>query len=78
MEKQKIEPSVGKEMNFWDLCVTIGRAIGRLGIACWRVAHTLNGYACTAAEGDAAHIYHSRFVTVHLLSPIRGISSVRH
>ena len=37
MEKQKIEPSVGKEMNFWDLCVTIGRAIGRLGIACWHV-----------------------------------------
>ena len=26
-----------REMNFWDLCVAVGRAIGRLFVACWSV-----------------------------------------
>lgn len=37
MEKGTIVPFEGKEMNFWDLCVTIGRGIGQLCAAGWRV-----------------------------------------
>lgn len=37
MEKETIVPSAGKEMNFWDLCVTIARAIGRGIVALWHV-----------------------------------------
>lgn len=29
MEREKIVPYEGKEMNFWDLCVAIGHAIGQ-------------------------------------------------
>ncbi|MBQ3672976.1 MAG: hypothetical protein II928_00710 [Paludibacteraceae bacterium] len=39
MEKQheNIVPTAGKEMNFWDLCVAICRAIGRGCVALWGV-----------------------------------------
>lgn len=37
MEKEVIVPTAGKEMNFWDLCVTIGRGIGLGCMAAWRI-----------------------------------------
>lgn len=35
MEKEIIAPQTGKEMNFWDLCVEIGKCIGRGCRAAW-------------------------------------------
>ena len=35
MEKEVNAPSAGKEMNFWDLCVEIGKGIGRGCMAAW-------------------------------------------
>lgn len=37
MNNQQITSPADKEMNFFDLCVAIGRAIGRLCVACWRL-----------------------------------------
>ena len=37
MEHEKIDPTMGKEMNFFDLCVVCGRAIGRACAALWRL-----------------------------------------
>ena len=42
MEKEKIVPAEGREMNFFDLCVVCARAIGRGCEALWRLlAHML-------------------------------------
>ena len=62
-----------KEMNFWDLCVTIARGIGRACVAIWNVIARMIRLTfrywyivvTLVVLGIAAAIYHTRPANIH-------------